>query len=157
MWVEKKIAINLGAEDQYFPQKSGFRLWVSEIPLTKVSRVLKLLSQSDVKVPQSPVCCLVYFGERCASAENAKSTVPHTRLSISIHIDSTARKNEFQHFSMIAASRTNVYQQCSLFRRSLNSDEVVYVCVCVCACICVCVSVWVPWSFLSRQLLSSTS
>lgn len=83
----------------------------------------------------------------------------HTLSSIHFHViqqrfdwaDSTARKNNFNYFWMIAASRTNVHQQHSLFRSSfvLNQNEE--------ACLYVYVSPEVPWSFLARRLLSSTS
>lgn len=91
-----------------FPQESGFGLLISEMPLPKVSRVLKLLSQSAVKVPQSSVCCWVYFGEH-------KQTCALSSISFRIaeqrfeRADSTVRKNNFQHFWMIAASRTSVH------------------------------------------------
>lgn len=92
------------------------------------------------------MCCQVYFGEHKASAGDTKSvdTHTHTLSSIIFHItqqrfvraDSTVRKNYFQHFWMIAASRTNVHQQRSLFRRSFRCVEprwrggrVQYVCV----------------------------
>lgn len=70
-------------------------------------------------------------------------------------LDSTVRKNNFQHFWMTAAFRTSVHQQRSwlgwLGCIPLHAEpksrgvRVQYV------------YVRVPWSFLSRQLLSSTS
>lgn len=68
------------------PQEPGFGLLVSEMPLPKVSRVLKLLSQSAAKVQQSRVCGWVCFGERDASAGDTKSADTHTLSSISVRI-----------------------------------------------------------------------
>lgn len=45
---------------------------------SKISGVLKLLSQSGVKVLQSQVCLQVYFGEHNASAGDTMSVVTHT-------------------------------------------------------------------------------
>lgn len=68
-----------------FPPGTRLQALDLEMPLSKVSGVLKLLLQSAVKVLQSRACPWVYFGEHEASAGDTRSADTHT-LSLSLSL-----------------------------------------------------------------------
>lgn len=130
------------------------------------SLVLKLLLQRAVRVPQSWVR-LQLFGAHGASAGDSESANKPPINQLQHHkakIGSTELRSEEDRFSaffffQIDCSFKDLYSSAGFIIMCYSGFNLIvqnprWVCVCVCVCEG-CIKV--PWSFLSWQLLSSTS
>lgn len=79
------------------PQEPGFGLLVSEMPLPKVSRVLKLLSQSAVKVSSEAECVVgfVLVNTTPPLETPSQQTHTHSRPSASASPSKDSRSRRF--------------------------------------------------------------
>lgn len=90
-----------------FPRNQASGLRFQKMPLPKVFRVLKLVS---LQCPAKPTVLLgLFWCFKSADTHILINQRPHHEEKLN-QPDSTVRKNDFQHFVMIAASRTNVHQ-----------------------------------------------
>lgn len=148
------LIINFGdLRSTISPKEPGFGLLVSEMPRPNVSRVLKLLSQRAVKVPQSWVCLLgLFWWMRCLRRRHQVNRLTHSRPSVSrseaIQTSPFPRRGRtifsiFEWLQLRGLMFTNNVHYSGVHSTVLTQDE--GVCACVCAhyeCVCVheCVS-----------------
>ncbi len=145
-----------------FPPGTRLQALDLEMPLSKVSGVLKLLLQSAVEVLQSRACRWVYFGEHEASAGDTRSADTHT-LSLSLFL---YRPSVSTSPSIKSNRHNSKEEQFSAFLNDCSFEDwcsstsfiiQVFIWLTPAEEVCACVYVKSPEVFLSRQLLSSTS